>query len=98
MRFESCDHQNQLLPVTLKIYKSFDKGFETRRAFLDILQTLDKVWHQDLNLKLNDNGISGNLLCGSIGFVNDRKQSKHFSWVNLKAGVPQGSVLGSLLF
>ena len=33
---------NQLLPTTHEIYKSFDKGFEVRLVFLDILKVFDK--------------------------------------------------------
>ena len=35
----------QLLSITHKIYKSFDKGFEVRGVFLDISKAFDKVWH-----------------------------------------------------
>ena len=57
---DSC--VNQLLAITHTIYKSFDEGFEVRRVFLDISKTFDKVWHEGLLLKLNQNGISGNFL------------------------------------
>ena len=57
---DSC--VNQLLAITHEIYKSFDEGFEVRRVFLDISKAFDKVWHKGLLLKLNQNGISGNLL------------------------------------
>ena len=53
---------NQLLPTSHEIYKSFDKGFEVRLVFLDILKVFDKVWHEVLVFKLKQNGISGNVL------------------------------------
>ena len=53
---------NQLLAITQEIYKSFDEGFEVREVFLDMSKAFDKVWHEGLLFKLNQNGISGNLL------------------------------------
>ena len=53
---------NQLLSITHNIYKSFDDGYEIRGVFLDISKAFDKVWHDGLIFKLQENGISGNLL------------------------------------
>ena len=64
---DSC--LNQLLVLTHEIYKSFDEGFEVRGVFLDISKAFDKVWHEGLFLKLNQNGISGNLLNLSRDFL-----------------------------
>ena len=52
---------NQLLSITREVYKSFDEGFEVRRVFLDISKTFDRVWHDGLIFKLQENGISGKL-------------------------------------
>ena len=52
---------NQLLAIAHEIYKSFDEGFEVWGVFLDISKDFDKVWHEGSLLKLNQNGISGNL-------------------------------------
>ena len=98
---ESC--VNQLLAITHKIYKSFDEGFEVRGVSLDISKAFDKVWHEGLLLKLNQNCVTGNLLKLLRDFLSYRKQrvvlnSQHSSWDNANAGVPQGSVLGLLLF
>ena len=51
-----------LIAITHKIYKSLDEGFEVRGVFLDISKAFAKIWHECLLLKLNQNGISGNLL------------------------------------
>ena len=98
---DSC--VNQLLAITHEIYKSFDEGFEVRGVFLDISKAFDKVWHEVLSLKLNQNGIFGNLLKLLRDFLSYRKQrvvlnGQHSSWDNVIAGVPQSSILGLLLF
>ena len=69
----------------------------------DISKAFDKVWHQGLLYKLKQNGISGNLLEILTGFLKDRKQrvalnGQNSLWANIEAGVPQGSILGPLLF
>ena len=50
---------NQLLLITHNIYKSFDDGYEVRGVLLDISKAFDKVWHDGLIFKLQENGISG---------------------------------------
>ena len=79
---------NQLLTIAHEIYKSFDEGFEVREVFLDISKAFDKVWYEGLLLKLNQNGISANLLNLLRDFLSYRKQrvvlNGHYSsWDNV---------------
>ena len=53
--------------------------------------------------KLKCNGVSGNLINFFENYLSNRYQGvvlngKESDWMSLKAGVPQGSVLGPLLF
>ena len=80
---------NQLLAIAHKIYKSFDEGFEVSGVFLDISKAFNKVWHEGLLLKLNQNGISGNLLRDFLPCHKERVvvNGQHSSWDNVTTGV-----------
>ena len=72
-------------------------------VFCDISKAFDGAWHAGLIQKLKAAGIAGNLLNWFIDYLSNRKQRVTFSvvksyWNSLKAGVPQGSIIGALLF
>ena len=90
----------------LFLYNAFCKalgaGKEVRVIFCDISKTFDQVWHAGLIHKLREEGISGNLLDWFTNFLFKRRQScatlGESLWTFINAGVPQGSILGPLLF
>ena len=72
-------------------------------VFCDVSEAFDRVWHKGLLFKLRQNGIEGKLLEWLNSYLSQRKQKvglkSCFSGLkSIFAGVPQGSVLGPLLF
>jgi len=93
----------QLIEVYHSFCKAVDEGKEIRVVFLDISKAFDKVWHKGLVYKLRRCGIHGRLLAWFIDYLTDRMQrvvinGQCSNWGSIGAGVPQGSVLGPLLF
>ena len=66
-------------------------------------QSFDRVWHKGLIYKLKRAGINGLLLDCLSNYLTIRKQrvvipGGRSDWQFIRAGVPQGSNLGPLLF
>ena len=94
---------NQLLYIVHQIYCAFEAGKEVRVVFLDISKAFDKVWHTGLLKKLEALGVRNPLLQWFESYLENRMQrvvveGQSYEWEKVGSGVPQGSVLGSLLF
>ena len=93
----------QLVDIYHHICQTFDQNQLSCMVFFDISKAFDRVWHPGLLHKLEQNGISGDLLLWMSDYLSDRTQSVVLNSVTstkkyITAGVPQGSVLGPLLF
>ena len=87
----------------LSLTEALDKNKKVRVVFGDISKAFDRVWHAGLLAKLNSTGVTGDLNKGFSSYLAGRKQRVVLDNINsdfllIKAGVPQGSVLGPLLF
>ena len=96
---------NQLISIIHTIFKAFDCNppLDVRSVYLDISKAFDRVWHDGLIYKLKRCGVSGQLLSVLQSFLKDRKQrtvlnGQCSNWGDILAGVPQGAILGPLLF
>ena len=94
---------NQLTFLYNTFCKAIDSGKEVRAVFCDISKAFDRVWHAGLLYKLRAAGVTGEVLAWFKSYLSNRRQrvvipGATSDWVFIRAGVPQGSILGPLLF
>ena len=94
---------NRIIAMLEEIYTGLDQYQDSLFVSLDISKAFDRVWHKGLLFKLKQLGITGNLLNWFASYLSNRCQrvvvgGQRSSIKYTNAGVPQGSILGPMLF
>ena len=94
--------ETQVLEMYHKILDAMDSGKDITFLFLDVSKTFDRIWHVSLLSKLKKYGITRRLHKWLNDYLSGRYQrvvteGSHFNYIDIKAGVPKGSILDPLL-
>ena len=97
----SCE--SQLIIALQDFARNLDKGCQTDCILLDFSKAFDRVAHERLLSKLAYYGIKGELLSWLRAWLTNRNQTvvvegEKSKPTRVKSGVPQGTVLGPLMF
>ena len=109
--YSNCQHgfrkRRSCVTQLMQVMEDFTEFIENKSAFdviyLDFQKAFDQVPHQRLLSKLAGIGIGGNIHKWILDFLFERKQKVHVGnsysrSTNVLSGIPQGSILGPVLF
>lgn len=93
---------DQIHRITDVIEKAYERKEICSSVFLDVAQAFDKVWHEGLIYKLN-RFLPDSYVKLFTSYLTDRvfrvrEENEYSSLKDIKAGVPQGSILGPILY
>ena len=100
---ENCSTADACFQLATYIQSALDNGYYATSLFLDVSKALDSVSHELLLHKLVQAGIEGDAILWFRNYLSERVQVVRFDNIlstpgKVKSGVPQGSILGPLLF